>query len=219
MTGLMDSYEDRFDALVTVAAKLDALLKKYLENMAHIDRISSRAKDPVRFASKAAKLQTDGTPKYSAPLQQIQDQIGARVVVFYTDDVDKVAEVIDRYFRHVERKDHVPDSFWEFGYFGRHWILALPDDVIPSSIDPNNVPRFFELQVKTLFQHAWSEANHDLGYKATGPLTADQQRRFAFTAAQAWGADRVFEELRDELLNPPATRLTDGSDDVVSQFH
>jgi ppGpp synthetase/RelA/SpoT-type nucleotidyltranferase len=122
--------------------------------------------------------------------------------VFYKDDVPTVSAVLERYFRHVERQEHVPDSYWEFGYFGSHWIFALPDDVIPRDVDKDAVPRFFEFQVKTLFQHAWSEANHDLGYKASQALSPDQQRRFAFTAAQAWGADRVFNELRTELEVP-----------------
>jgi GTP pyrophosphokinase len=200
MTATLDAYRARFNDLEIVADKLQAFIESRVSGVAHIDRISARAKDPDRFATKAGKLNGDGTPKYAAPLQQIQDQIGARIVVFYANDVDEVATVMERYFRPVERKDLVPDSNWEFGYFGRHWILALPDDVIPSSIDRNRVPRFFEFQVKTLFQHAWSEANHDLAYKPTGDLTADQQRRFAFTAAQAWGADRIFEELRDELV-------------------
>jgi ppGpp synthetase/RelA/SpoT-type nucleotidyltranferase len=60
-------------------------------------------------------------------------------------------------------------------------------------------PTFFELQIKTLFQHAWGEADHDLIYKPSGALTSDQRRRVAFTAAQAWGADRIFEELAQEL--------------------
>lgn len=192
-------YEQRYQALVSVATNLEALVAKYLAEVPHVDRISARAKNPTRFGNKAAKLLSNGAVKYDAPLQQIQDQIGARIIVFYKDDVEKVAAVVERYFRHVEKRDLVPDSEWEFGYFGRHWILALPDDVIPSTVDQQQVPRFFEIQVKTLFQHAWSEANHDLGYKATKALTNDQQRRFAFTAAQAWGADRVFEELRNEL--------------------
>jgi len=200
MTASVDAYRERFNDLEMVAAKLQAFIASRVSEVPHIDRISARAKDPDRFATKASKLNVDGTPKYAAPLQQIQDQIGARIVVFYTHDVDNVATIVERYFRPVEHKDLVPDSNWEFGYFGRHWILAFPDDVIPSAIDPKRIPRFFELQVKTLFQHAWSEANHDLGYKPTGDLTADQQRRFAFTAAQAWGADRIFEELRGELV-------------------
>jgi putative GTP pyrophosphokinase len=52
------------------------------------------------------------------------------------------------------------------------------------------------LQVKTLFEHAWSEAEHDLGYKpGEAPLTPDQKRRLAYTSAQAWGADHIFDEL------------------------
>ncbi|WP_244619298.1 hypothetical protein [Rhizobium sp. 18055] len=62
------------------------------------------------------------------------------------------------------------------------------------------VPNFFEIQVKTLFQHAWSEANHDLGYKPESDrLTSDQNRLLAFASAQAWGADRAFDELFIDL--------------------
>jgi ppGpp synthetase/RelA/SpoT-type nucleotidyltranferase len=59
--------------------------------------------------------------------------------------------------------------------------------------------QFFELQIKTLFQHAWSEAEHDLGYKPTTILTSAQKKRLAFTAAQAWGADQIFDELFREI--------------------
>jgi len=119
--------------------------------------------------------------------------------VFYTSDVEPMTERILHYHRHIEIAIKEPESEAEFGYFGKHFVLALPDDCIPSGISTELAPRLFELQVRTLFQHAWSEAEHDLAYKPTGGLTADQKRRFAFTAAQAWGADRVFDELRDEL--------------------
>jgi ppGpp synthetase/RelA/SpoT-type nucleotidyltranferase len=52
--------------------------------------------------------------------------------------------------------------------------------------------------VKTLFQHAWSKADHDLGYKpgsGSTPLTSHERRKLAYTSAQAWGADHLFDEL------------------------
>jgi ppGpp synthetase/RelA/SpoT-type nucleotidyltranferase len=58
--------------------------------------------------------------------------------------------------------------------------------VIDDDADRSKTPQFFELQVKTLFQHAWSEAEHDLAYKPSEPITPHQQRQIAFTAAQAW---------------------------------
>jgi len=54
---------------------------------------------------------------------------------------------------------------------------------------------FFELQVCTLFQHAWAQANHDLGYKAKEEIAEEERKLMAWAAAQAWGADRIFNEL------------------------
>jgi putative GTP pyrophosphokinase len=77
-----------------------------------------------------------------------------------------------------------------------HYILPIPSDVIQANWDPNYRPEFFELQIKTLFQHAWSEANHDLGYKEMGgSLGSVDKRKMAWASAQAWGADQIFDEL------------------------
>lgn len=196
---LAAAYEARFSGLGQIAENLATLLRDLLATVPRIDRVSSRAKSLERFTAKAARVDSSGAPRYDDPLTQIQDQIGARVIVFYKSDVAVVAGVLERYFRALEREEHVPDSHWEFGYFGLHWVFALPDDVVPADLEKRDVPRFFELQVKTLFQHAWSEANHDVAYKTPREPSPDQQRRFAYTAAQAWGADRVFEELWQEL--------------------
>jgi len=201
MKDIPAEYRRRYDLfLQEIAKRLQALIIGHLEGTPHIDRISARAKSPDHFSHKAQSTDPDtGRIRYANPLTDIQDQLGARVIVFYRDDVATVCEVVGRYFRKIEERELVPDSQWAFGYFGQHFILGVPRDVIPEGISVEQVPRFFELQIKTLFQHAWSEANHDLGYKARAPLSPDQERRLAYTAAQAWGADRVFAELYAEL--------------------
>lgn len=80
-----------------------------------------------------------------------------------------------------------------------HYILKIPDDVIPEGKEPE-CPEFFELQIKTLFQHAWSEAHHDLGYKCPRELSRDEKRLLAFAAAQAWGADKVYADLSESII-------------------
>jgi len=198
------NYEARHRTLLTpIAQQLARVISDHLSEIQRVDRVTARAKSPDRFIAKARRLTPDGQPRYSAPLVEIQDQIGARVIVFYTDDVDPTGAHLLNYFRPIEVQTLVPDSEWAFGYFGKHYILALPSDAVPPGIDPNEAPRFFELQIKTLFQHAWAEANHDLGYKPPEDLTDDQKRRLAYTAAQAWGADRIFHELAKELASDP----------------
>jgi putative GTP pyrophosphokinase len=196
MTNLRSIYRARRDAVLTpLARRIEEQLQEYFREEPRIDRIQARAKDVGRFVAKALK-QEDGKPKYDEPLHQIQDQLGVRVVTFYLSDVERVRDIITKYYRPIETKLHVPESVWEFGYFGHHFVLITPADLIDSNWDRAQIPAFFELQIKTLFQHAWSEANHDLGYKPGGrPLSADAKRRMAFTSAQAWGADQIFNEL------------------------
>jgi putative GTP pyrophosphokinase len=192
---LKDTFAARRNrVLLPLAARLETHLKDLFVDFPRIDRISARAKSADRFVAKAEK-QENGEPKYNDPLNQIQDQVGARIVTFYASDVEHVRLEIEKYFRYIESKKIVPESESEFGYEGRHFILFVPEDLIDDEIDGDESVEFFELQIKTLFQHAWSEAEHDLGYKPSSKLTSDQKRRLAFTAAQAWGADQIFDEM------------------------
>ena len=200
MTDAAAEYRRRHEAfLQIIAEQLERQIRTYLAGTRNIDRITARAKAPDRFAEKATRTDDRGQPKYTKPLTEIQDQIGARVIVFYRDDVDPTVDILTRYFQPIEERELVPESQWAFGYFGRHLVAPVPRDVVPREVNLDEVPRFFELQVKTMFQHAWSEANHDLGYKPESRLSPDQVRRLAYTAAQAWGADRAFAELFSEL--------------------
>jgi len=194
-------YLRRFDPVLRPLSKaIESQLAEYFCNEPRIDRVQARAKSPERFIAKAGKMEGE-EKKYSEPIHQIQDQIGARVVTFYLSDIDRVSQVVEKYYRPVEARLIVPDSEWEFGYFGKHYVLLIPTDVIDPSWDTSLLPEYFELQIKTLFQHAWSEADHDLGYKPrAGGLSPDEKRRLAFTSAQAWGADRIFDEIYNENL-------------------
>lgn len=192
--------ERREKILEPVSRRLLELLTDYFRSEPRIDRIATRAKTVPSFVEKAQK-QIDGVPVYNDPLNQIQDQIGARIITFYRSDVERVAALVLKYFRPIEDQLIVPDRDSEFGYFGRHFVLFCPSDVLDPESDRDDGPKFFELQIKTLYQHAWSEANHDLGYKESTALKSEEKRKVAFTAAQSWGADTIFEELFKEKSN------------------
>lgn len=204
---LLGEYRSRhLHILKPLAEKLTAHLVDNLKDLERIDRISARAKSPDRFLAKALKAREDGGAKYERPFEQIQDLVGARVIVFYKQDVDVVTEVILRYYQPIEQKELIPEREIEFGYFGTHLILAFPEDLFEDDADRDRSPLFFELQIKTLFQHAWSEAEHDLAYKPSADLTKLQKRLVALSAAQAWGADLQFAQLHSELGGAPPAK-------------
>lgn len=202
---MLAEYEARYAQILgPLAERLVVQLQDHLKGIPRIDRVTARAKSPDRFITKATRTEDDGTVKYAQPFEQIQDLVGARVVVFYKQDVDIVSAAIERYYKSIESRVLVPESEREFGYIGKHFVLAFPQDLFGDADDRARAPVFFELQVKTLFQHAWSEAEHDLAYKPTVPLTKLQKRQIALTAAQAWGSDQLFAQMHTELNGAPS---------------
>jgi ppGpp synthetase/RelA/SpoT-type nucleotidyltranferase len=205
---IRDEYVSRFNDLSVTAEKLCTYLRGITSQIPRIDSITSRAKSPDRYFNKALKLDADGNRKYAQPKYGIQDQIGARINVLYVSDIEIVRSELVRFMKFIEDTPKSPDDESAFGYFGHHFIFQMPEDVVDDE-RKSSIPEFFELQIKTLFQHAWSETNHDLGYKTIRKLTPDERRRIAFTAAQAWGADKIFDELAKTLAlndNAPADR-------------
>ena len=194
---LKESYCERQGVLFTIAEGLKSHLSNNLISSARIDQVSVRVKEIESFCKKARAKDKDGELKYSDPINQIQDRIGARVVVYFPEDVSSVSTLVEKYYRAIERQTVVPDTVKEFGYEGKHYIFFIPDEILPRLVS-SNPPRFFELQIRTLFQHAWSQLEHGLGYKPSKPLAPEERRKTAFTAAQAWGADKIFQELLDD---------------------
>lgn len=194
-------YRSRHAEITCCASQLQEYIEQNLNGFSRVDRVSARAKSPNRFALKAEKKNGDGTDRYVDPLTDIQDQIGARIVCFYLSDVERVRDFCLEFFRPVEYLHLEPSSFSEFGYFGWHAIFFIPSEA-KRGLQADILPTFFELQVKTLFQHAWSEAEHDLGYKEfSGELDTPKKRLIAFAAAQAWGADNTFQAILNDLNN------------------
>lgn len=176
----------------------------------HVDRIYFRAKSIESFVNKVRKRSAaaaagevrDGVPvvAYRSPLTQVEDQVGGRVLVFFQHDIEPVVRLLLTTFNAVEMQDKTPPKDAEFGYESTHLVCYIPDQIRPPVWgSESQMPDTFELQVRTLFMHAWAEPQHDLGYKGPGDLTKQQKKRLAWVAASAWGADRGLGDLWDEV--------------------
>lgn len=205
IASIATEYSQRFIEMNKLLPNLETAINEALENnkTIRIDQISCRIKDINSFINKSQKIENNEI-KYKMPFREIQDQIGVRIVVYYIDEVEPLAELIKEYFSFIEEKRFPPETYKEFSYEGRHFILSLSNDLLPEDINKSLIPDFFELQIKTLFQHAWSQAEHDVGYKEKRELCFEEKRKLAFTAAQAWGADRIFSEIFNKGHPTPA---------------
>lgn len=198
-------YGQKLGFLKTLAASLQEVVEETLVDIPHIDRIAFRAKSVESFVQKAEDRRTE--PPYTNPLAEIEDQVAGRVITFFLDDLEPVKERLRSAFNAVEINHKRPQKDEEFGYESYHLIFLIPPHVKPdgwdSQIDP---PTTFEVQVRTLFMHAWSEPQHDLSYKGPADLPSEIRRELFWVAASAWGADQALSRVwKWQLANGPST--------------
>lgn len=172
--------------------RLARLSADSFEHPGHIDRISFRVKDPESFVKKVTDR--GEKPAYEDPLAEVEDQIGGRIIVLFKHDIQPMVNRLLTAFNPYELKHHTPQWDAEFGYESTHLVCRIPPIRRPTSWDAaGSMPEAFELQVRTVFMHAYAQPNHDLGYKARSTLSRQEKRRLGWVAASAWGADEALE--------------------------
>ena len=171
---IMDEYREALPVFEAMRNEVLAILRDALErNGLVVTAVEARVKTEESLAS------------------DITDVLGARIVTFYTDDVDRIAAMAEQLFEIDwnnsvdKRKLHQLDSF---GYNSLHYICRLP-----------NYPYRFELQLRTTLQHAWAAINHDTGYKSGVEIPRVYMRQMNRLAGMLEMVDDEFSRIRTEL--------------------
>lgn len=149
----------------------------------------------------------------------LHDLFGARIICYFSDDVDTIASLISTIFdvnfelSSDKRATISPDSF---GYLSIHYICSLKkDEGYPQEL--SNIS--FEIQIKTMLQHTWAMINHDLGYKSDFGVPRVVTRQFARIAGMLEIADDEFvrcKHLISEYENTIRNQIiNDCAEDVV----
>jgi ppGpp synthetase/RelA/SpoT-type nucleotidyltranferase len=178
-------------ALVDLAARLErALAASLAEARVEVQFVASRVKSVESLRGKLAR-----PDKTYRSLWDVTDLVGLRVATYFEDAIDDVARLVERThavdFTHSTDKLRFTDH-GKFGYRSLHYVCGLPGIEAPD-------PAFrFEIQVRTVLQHAWAEVEHDLGYKATA-VPPEIRRRFSRIASLLEIADQEFVSIKREL--------------------
>ena len=152
----------------------------------HVAAIESRVKS---YESLEGKLRIKGE-KYNS-LADITDILGLRIITYYTDDVDKAASLVERLFtvdweNSVDKRKLLETD--SFGYLSLHYICSTTE-----------FPYRFEIQMRTLLQHAWANMDHDTGYKSGVEIPGRYMRSMSRMAGLLELVDEEFSRIRVEL--------------------
>lgn len=191
----LQDYDTWIQAHPTVAADLEAHIIDVLDDAGlTFDRVSVRIKDRTSFARKLAN---EAYPDYDS-FTDAHDVIGVRVITFHSSEIPQLKDALSGLFTVVRVIDKAAETAREgrFGYASQHLIVSAKDE--PWAAEDGTSPKYIEIQLRTVLQHAWAEFEHDVRYKnQQHPETSspEVQRAFTLAAGLIELADEQFDKI------------------------
>ncbi|MBQ0017729.1 MAG: hypothetical protein KBS63_00770 [Clostridiales bacterium] len=188
---LMDEFKENYSSFVKmeeiVRTQMDALIR---EQGLYVVAFESRVKQEN---SLEGKLELKGG-KYRT-LSDITDLVGARVVTFYSSEVDKIASLVEKTFtidwdNSVDKRKALATD--QFGYMSLHYVCKVPKSIYFDPEHPEINEYSFEIQLRTALQHVWATIYHDTGYKSDIEVPREYIRKLSRLAGLLEIADEEF---------------------------
>jgi ppGpp synthetase/RelA/SpoT-type nucleotidyltranferase len=216
---ILGAYDRAADKYRRLGIDVEQLLKRLL-GVAEIP-ISSIGHRLKERDSLEKKLRS--SDKYKN-LWDVTDTVGARVITFFADDVDRVADIICRqenfaidWVNTVDKRRKLKSD--QFGYQSLHLVASLSKQRIFSENSEYETLKI-EIQVRSLIQHAWAEFEHAY-YKSARSLPSSFARRVFLLAGLLELGDKEFKAVRNDAAEiarflPPCR--ADGYTELVPEF-
>lgn len=139
---------------------------------------------------------------YTSPFQQMTDILGFRVVLYLEHEIGELEKVLRKYFEIDEQNSidkRKPNDVQTVGYRSLHLICKLGKQrqTLPEYIDTCDFS--FEIQVRTVLEHAWAEIEHKQKYKSKIALPTDLQRRLNILSGNLELIDRELSRIVEEV--------------------
>ncbi len=168
--------------------------------------ISTRVKEFSSFFEKIDRK------NYLDAFNENEDFCGARIILYYSEDVAKVIEIISSEFDVYETEDKSTKlDINEFGYRSHHFIVKFKDVWLETPNYRGLTEIKIEVQVRTILMHAWAEIEHKLGYKNKEQVPSDLKRKLFMISAKLEEADGQFQDLKSNIENYKKEIINDSS--------
>lgn len=190
----LDEYKNRWTQWGDKATLLEEALSESLTDKNYdIHIIAARAKTASSLDGKIRRK------NYSDPQNQITDLLGARIITYYGEQVDNIVQRLRRLMVVDEKNSLDKRSILEkeenFGYRSVHLVGKFTTEVARANSPLHN--QIFEVQIRSVLDHAWAEIEHEVVYKAGVKYPPAIRRRFAAVAGTFEILEREFLQLRE----------------------
>ncbi|MEV7646209.1 RelA/SpoT domain-containing protein [Arthrobacter sp. NPDC089319] len=211
-------YERVRPALATVTSQLQSGIRDIFRTAELTPLfVTARTKSVDSFRDKASRMLQPAEPgdapalEFPDPLREIHDLVGVRVIVSLPHEIREAAALIKRQrsdfdCRADREKDIGSIESGTYGYASRHLILrTLQNNTVKAYQQALGEPAratgsyLFEVQIRTILSHAWSELEHDIRFKSSDPRAWSPyfDRQFTATAAMLEAVESAFAELHE----------------------
>ena len=196
---LLDEFKENEVSFIAMKDFVVKYLQKIIcqDNGIFVAGIEARVK---QYESLEGKLNLKGY-KYKT-ISDITDLFGARVITFYTDQVDFIARLIEKNFEIDYENSIDKRKMYEvdrFGYMSLHYICKIPKSLYSDDKFPRLNEFRFEIQIRTTLQHVWATIFHDTGYKSDVEVPKEYIRKLARLEGLLEIADDEFLTIRNEI--------------------
>jgi putative GTP pyrophosphokinase len=196
-------YARAIEVLPAFGRSLESLLDQLLTaDEIGFHRINHRVKSKESAERKMARPRNGATDTGPRTLDALTDLLGIRVITYFRDEIDAVARLVEREFvidetNSVDRRAMLDAD--RFGYLSLHYVVKLSPGraALPENQKYGDIK--FEIQIRSILQHAWAEIEHDLGYKSEAAVPRAVRRRFSRLAGVLELVDDEFEAIRQEV--------------------
>src|SRR5262249_53462344 len=120
--------------------------------------------------------------RYGQPARQLTDVVAARVITYYKDDVPVIVKALTDVLevnphKSVNKQEELEAV--EFGYTSVHLIVRTKGSWSTSPKYFALRGKWFEIQIRSVLEHAWAEIEHEVVYKSGIIYPPLIKRRFA----------------------------------------